>query len=547
MVPNRLWVFFLLALGVVYSAPVASANDIYISQNFTGASNGAGCADARSVAWFNAPSSWGSSATQIGAGTTVHLCGTLTGAAGSTMLTIQGNGTSGSPITIKFESGALLTAPYWKGSRGGAINAENRSYIVIDGGTPCGTRGPCSGVIQNTSNGTGLTYHMASYGIEGSGCNNCEYKNLGIYDIYIHTGQNNEIDQTSVQAIHVGGSSDVTVDNCTFHDIGWAVGGIVENYTVHNNYFYNLDHGIAYGVASGSHGTITIHDNHFGSMTNWDTTMDAYHHDSIHIWGGQPAGTVSGVWIFNNLFDGDSGSRANAYVFLEQAVSNAVVFNNVMISLPNRTFPTVIDIGNKGTSVSQNNQAFNNTILGGAYTGGGVALANGLQSGTIGPAAINNVIQGQNIVIDYGNATDKTIPCSSPGGSVPGCILTNVYEDVAAAGGSYSSFGFDGTNGTTLAWWQAALPSGSGKDAGAQIMSSTAMKLDSGGHPMSGSPVIGAATNLTSLCTGHLAPLCSDKDGNPRPTIGAWDVGAYNSGVSSTRPPAPSGLTVTVN
>src|ERR1700704_5898120 len=48
MVPNRLWVFFLLALGVVYSAPVASANDIYISQNFTGASNGAGCADARS-------------------------------------------------------------------------------------------------------------------------------------------------------------------------------------------------------------------------------------------------------------------------------------------------------------------------------------------------------------------------------------------------------------------------------------------------------------------------------------------------------------------
>jgi len=44
------------------------------------------------------------------------------------------------------------------------------------------------------------------------------------------------------------------------------------NYDIYNNYVYNFDHGIAYGVASGSHGTITIHNNHFGSMTAWDNT-----------------------------------------------------------------------------------------------------------------------------------------------------------------------------------------------------------------------------------------------------------------------------------
>ncbi|HXM96131.1 MAG TPA: hypothetical protein VOA64_18065 [Candidatus Dormibacteraeota bacterium] len=544
---TRFGIYFLVALGVLLSASSAHANDIYVAQNSTGAGNGAGCADARSVAWFNNSTSWGTAANQIGPGTTVHLCNTFTGAAGSTMLTVQGSGTSGNPITIKFESGALLTAPYWAGAGGGAINMANQGYIVIDGGTPCGTSGTCNGVIQDTGNGTGLTYQLASYGIEGSKCNNCEYKNLGIYNIYVHTGLGNEIDQTSMQAIHVANSANVTIDNCTFHDIGWAVGGIVENYDIYNNYVYNFDHGIAYGVASGSHGTVAIHNNHFGSMTAWDNTANSYHHDSIHIWGGQPAGTISGVWIYNNLFDGDPGRNVNAYVFLEQAVSNAVVFNNVMISPSNRTFPTEICLGNKGSSISQNNQAFNNTILGGSYAAG-TALQNSLQSGTIGPAAINNIIQGQNVVINYGNSADtSTTPCSSPGGSVTGCILSNMYEDVAAAGGSYNAFGFHGTNGTTLAWWRAALPAGTGQDAGAQLMLAAAMKLDSTGHPMSGSPVIGTGTNLTSLCTGPLVPLCKDKDGNSRPASGVWDVGAYNSGVSGRGPAAPSGLNAIVN
>jgi len=540
-------ILFLVILSHLAGAPAAHASDIYVAQSSAGAGNGVDCADARSVLWFNSSSSWGTAANQIGPGTTVHLCATFSGAPGSTMLRVQANGTNGNPITIKFESGALLTAPYWAGAGGGAINVSNQSYIVIDGGTPCGTSGTCNGVIQNTANGTGLTYENASYGIEGSGCNNCEYKNLGIYNIYVHTGLGNEIDQTAMQAIHVANSINVTIDNCTFHDIGWVVGGIVENYNIYNNYFYNFDHGIAYGVASGSHGNITIRDNHFGSMTAWDTTANSYHHDSIHIWGGQPAGTISGVWIYNNQFDGDPGHNVNAYIYLEQAVSNAVLFNNVMISPANRTFPTEICLGNKGSSVSQNNQAFNNTVLGGSYAAG-TALQNSLQSGTTGPAAINNIIQGQNVVINYGSGADTTTtPCQIPGGTVLGCILSNVYEDVAAASGSYNTFGYHGTNGTKLSWWQGVLPSGTGQDAGAQLMSAAAMKLDAMGHPLSGAPVIGAGTNLTSLCTGSLAPLCKDKDGNQRPTSGAWDVGAYNSGISITRPAPPSGLNAIVN
>jgi len=88
------------------------------------------------VAWFNNSTSWGTAANQIGPGTTVHLCGTFTGAAGSTMLTVKVAAAVETPSRIKFESGALLTAPYWAGAGGGAIKVANQSYIVIDGGTP---------------------------------------------------------------------------------------------------------------------------------------------------------------------------------------------------------------------------------------------------------------------------------------------------------------------------------------------------------------------------------------------------------------------------
>jgi len=66
------------------------------------------------------------------------------------------------------------------------------------------------------------------------------------------------------------------------------------------------------------------------------------------------------------------------------------------------------------------------------------------------------------------------------------------------------------------------------------------------GVPNSGSPVIGAGTNLTSL---GISALNADRNGNPRPSSGAWDIGAFNSGasVTTTKPSPPTGLTVVVH
>src|SRR5437867_2711294 len=68
-----------------------SGANIYIAQVATGLDDGSSCANAHAVTFFNTAGNWGVGASQIGAGTTVHLCGTIT-----TQLIAQGNGASGS-------------------------------------------------------------------------------------------------------------------------------------------------------------------------------------------------------------------------------------------------------------------------------------------------------------------------------------------------------------------------------------------------------------------------------------------------------------------
>ena len=121
--------FVLLASGSVF----ASIGDIYVAQGAIGAADGSSCASAKATSFFNSASNWGASATQIGPGTVVHICGVITAAAGSTAFTFNGSGASGNVITLKFETGAVLQAPYF-GPNGGAIEVNGKSYIVIDGG-----------------------------------------------------------------------------------------------------------------------------------------------------------------------------------------------------------------------------------------------------------------------------------------------------------------------------------------------------------------------------------------------------------------------------
>src|SRR5579863_1276929 len=91
-------------LALTLGCGAARANDIYIAQIAAGSLNGSSCANAFAYGFFNAAANWGAGSNQIGAGTTVHLCGTFTDSLNGTLLTAYGSGATGNPITIQFES-----------------------------------------------------------------------------------------------------------------------------------------------------------------------------------------------------------------------------------------------------------------------------------------------------------------------------------------------------------------------------------------------------------------------------------------------------------
>ena len=170
----------LAVMFVILAASFSAASDIYIAQNATGGNTGADCADAHAASWFNSSSNWGSSAGKIGPGTTVHLCGTFTAPAGSSgYLTFQASGTSGNPITLLFESGAVLTATYWSGP---VISVGANNYVTINGGT--------NGIIQATANGTNMANHQDNgAGVDCGSVNICSdilVENLTIANLYVH-------------------------------------------------------------------------------------------------------------------------------------------------------------------------------------------------------------------------------------------------------------------------------------------------------------------------------------------------------------------------
>ena len=124
-----------IVLSMLGASFAAAQSNVYIAQNSAGGDSGANCSNAHSAVWFN------SNAT---GGNTYHLCGTFTGTANTTILTVPASGTSANPLVILFEPGAILTSTRW--SANGAIYISGKNYITIDGGS--------NGIIQNTNNGT---------------------------------------------------------------------------------------------------------------------------------------------------------------------------------------------------------------------------------------------------------------------------------------------------------------------------------------------------------------------------------------------------------
>ena len=529
-------------LSLAIGSGVASANDIYIAQTAAGSNNGQGCANAYAYTFFNSSANWGTGANQIGPGTTVHLCGTFTVPGGATGLTAQRDGAAGNPVTVVFETGAVLQSAYFAGGgNGGAVNIAGRSYIVIDGGIACGaTQGgvdssnTCNGTIQNTANGSSPTYANQQYSIAivASGSTGCEIRNLLVRNMYVRTSLSDvSVTNDVASAVVALPATGLRIHDSTFHDASWVFKLAGTNLQFYNNNLYNFDHGIAVGQGGSNTTAFLIHDNHFHDMAAWDdsTGNNSYHHDGIHIWIGSTE--TDQAYVYNNTFDGDPGQNTggrtgpNGWIYDEGGLTNSYIFNNTFLtSNPNTTFPS--EVG----EFSSSNFVINNTVTGGAGSAGNsLGVANSNQS------VFNNIVGGSQYTMALNAGTTLAVYNLAAGTGID----SNVY---VTSGGTVFGYPTSGTN--SLSAWQSALPAGSGQDLHATVGTAAQINLTSDGRIGPNSTAAARGQNLSPLCAAnpYLGPLCRDKAGNPRPSTGAWDPGAYNASNSSS-PSPPSGLT----
>lgn len=488
---------------VTVTAPVPLAN-VYIAQTSQGSNNGSSCANAYAVTFFNTAGNWGSSTGQIGPGTTVHLCGTFTAAANQIVLTFNGSGTAGNPITLKWESGAKITTPACPGGWNlGCVYTGLNSYLVIDGN---GTS-PSITAANNGSAAGGYAYQAQSVGIYARGCNNCEIKNLVISDMYMMTDPNDS--NAGSAAVLISESSNTSVHGNSFDQTGTGISDAFANgdtnLSLYNNTFDHFNHGIEIGQNNANViSNVYIYANHLKNMNTWDSTGNWYHHDGIFFYQNTAdSNTVRNFYVYNNLADGDMGNNVTAWIYFNSGLNGIYVFNNILLNpYPRSSYSQfLLEAGYAGDqNVYIENDYFD--------CGGGPAV----RIGSINGITFQNNAMDHCGMFFYGDS-----------GNVVGTIDHNVYGGGTPSNDSY--FKWNSAYISFNAWKASGLDTHSVMPAGAGANSS--------GQPQSGSAMIhdGANNfaNLTSSCTGNLTPLCTDYAGIIRPSSGTdnWDAGAY--------------------
>jgi hypothetical protein len=492
------------SVGIGLPPPPGPA--VYVSQSAAGSDDGSSCANAHSAAWFNASSDWGTNAGQIGPGDVVHLCGTI-----SSDLTVQRDGTAGSPITIYFEPGAELSQPACPGA---CLSMSNRSYITIDGG---GT-----GVIENTANGTGLADDVGDTAIVADPCNGCTIEYLTIQNIYVRTSESDTgAGASNTGCMSVSGSN-LTVAYDTMDWAHWCV--LVDenghptdsNLRFYGNNISDTDHGIALAFYKNTGGTnlgpFYFYANDIHDYAAWDTgASDTYHHDGFHCYSSDGTPYIGGgLYLYDNVWGGNVGSNDTAQMFIEGTPSGTPCSTS---NSPIYVFNNVVEASQSGsptndyfTLSSGVEDIYNNTILGhNDYclifnnAGGGTATLE------------NNLVSGCDQEISNSGANNG-----------PMTLSYNLY----AAGGP-NSFACDNNTYafSQFSRWQSCI--------GGDSHSSTTANahLNGDGSLQSGSPAAGAGANLTSVCSGQpnpgLGALCESIFSVPRPTSGAWNAGAF--------------------
>ena len=473
---------YLVVLLILISSPVF-AEDLYYAQSQAGTHSGDSCANAIALSAI----SWGSGTGNVSAGDTVHLCGTLT-----STLTIGGSGSSGSPITILFETGAKLSKGAWGIGSSAAIYSSGRSYIVIDGGT--------NGIIEDTANGTGLANQQASSGIQTDSTTNIEIKNLTVRNLYVRTSDTDSHDLGN--GIYLWGNvSGTSIHHNTIHNMSCPIDTVITenstNINIYNNTIYASAWSLAVATWSGpTVSNVNIYNNTITNSTNWYDSGDSIHSDGIYVYGSVGSGLISNVKIYNNSLTGAMTSHQTALIFIAYDVYPTYIYNNILSSTGSGPTNAYIDISYNSTAGGYH-YIHNNTIVG---LGNAIYTADATKYIDIK----NNIFDVDGAII-LENGTNNMITSDY-----------NSYYNMAGIHhqGSYYDY-------ATIASWRTYLGGCPGSNNDCNTIT-TNPNLNTDYTPKVTSPVTGAGT-----ATGQLSS--TDKAGttwSSPPSIGAYEYGA---------------------
>ena len=513
----------ILFLSCSFALPVhAQTNTVYLSQGGGTFSGGSACNGHTAVAYTSVK--WSS-------GSTYYVCGTLTGAANSTVLNV-----GASNVTILFDTGAIIQAPHC--SINGCIYASGVSNLTINGQN--------TGIVQSTLNGTSggtcpggsCSYQQATHNIFLTSCANCTVENLSIINAYVRTSNTDETagqialeiknnGSSGAQNAHITGNTVHDCGNCIYYGYGVGDGGLV----IANNTVANGNWLIAAADYDGGDtlSSASISGNDLCCTSSWDDNDGSYnfHHNYVALFAGNGPSAISGMAVYNNYEHGDMGNGTSFNYADANSTGGISVtyYNNLIVAGAG----TASAGGNDGAFTCQPESGtgtvachiYNNTII-------GVGNMNGFwfQETPTNFDVRNNIIEGWGY-LEYLDAT--TTP-----------VTQNFNDWFNGAGGDWK---INTSIYTTLASFQAA----SGRLDANSVLADP--NLSASYVPNSGSPAIGLGTNLAALCSGNIAALCLDKAGNARPGSGSgnWDAGAFQSGSVASQPAPPSGLTASIN
>jgi hypothetical protein len=501
----------------------AQAANIYITPD--GGGNGICGSNVHTPSWFNTSANWSSNGGQIGPGTTVHLCGTFNAPAGADgYLQFQGSGTSGNPITLLWEKGAIVQAPYFSFNHAG-VDINGNSWVVLDGGT--------NGILQNTAEGTGLAYQQDTALITGFG-NNVTVKNLSVLNVYVHLiGDNGGGGaQGFAFAVYVPSASNLTIGpNNTFTQcnvcVKYGFEGGEHDLVITGNSFALSNQAIELGPDNSGTKVMTniqVDHNTYVASRNWDNAANYYHHNFFHPFTNTAGSSIVGkLLVFDNSATGDVGQHSTSFIFLENNnggggghMDSWYVFNNVF----NKTNTDAPGSSGIVAVMSPNGFFLNNTVIDAGGTGDYGWPSFDAYGGATGWTVQNNIF--------YGGEYQLTV-------QAPATVNANKNVYYGSVGGG--PWVYHSTYTGSFSTWQSACSCDSGSSTGNPLLNSD-MTIGAG----SAASTLGA--NLSGM---NISALNFDKVGTARPS-GSWSSGAIQLGSTSAQlPKPPTGLSATVN